>query len=151
MKMQTFIFMLTFISLVISALDPVPLAIDLEIDEGKVFPIRTMDEEPISIFLNYNSIITQLPKKYFDLIKQTLTQNNFRCGKKYVYSGGFYEKFYCNEKSNVDFSKIKMHIHYSNKTITMTENQLFEVEGTKHVAKFYTQSGISMFIFGLKK
>ena len=148
MKMQTFLFMLTFASFSLS-LDEKNVAIELELGEGKVFPIRTEDEGPISYFLNYNSVRTQLPKKYFDLIKQTLKQNNFKCYTSYTYSGGFYEKFYCKEKNNVDFSKVKLHLHFGNSTITMTEKHLFEVEGNKHVAKFLTQKQISMFIFGL--
>ena len=149
MKMQAFIFMLTFVSFALSALDKKRIGIDLELDEGKIFEIRSMDEEPISYWLNYNSVRTQLPKKYFDLIKQTLIKNNFKCSTTYTYSGGFYEKFYCKEKNNVDFSKVKLHLHIGNTTITMTEKQIFETEGSKHTAKFLTQKDLSMFIFGL--
>ena len=149
MKIQTFIFMLTFVSFALSALDEKRIGIDLELDEGKIFEIRNIDEEPISYWLNYNSVRTQLPKKYFDLIKQTLIKNNFKCSTTYTYSGGFYEKFYCKEKSNVDFSKVKLHLHFENSTITMTEKQIFETEGSKHTAKFLTQKDLSMFIFGL--
>ena len=151
MKIQTFIFMLTFVSFALSALDKKRIGIDLELDEGKIFEIRNIDEEPISYWLNYNSVRTQLPKKYFDLIKQTLIKNNFKCYTTWTYSGGFYEKFYCKEKSNVDFSKVKLHLHFENSTITMTEKEIFEIEGSKHVAKFLTQKEISMFIFGLSK
>ena len=149
MKLETFFFMLTFVSLALSALPENNIAIDLELDEGKIFPIRSSDEGPISYLLNYNSVRTQLPKKYFDLIKQTLIKNNFKCYFSFTYSGGFYEKFYCKEKNNVDFSKVKLHLHIGNSTITMTEKQIFETEGTKHDAKFLTQKEISMFIFGL--
>ncbi len=149
MKMQAFILMLTFVSFALSDLDEKKIGIELELGEGKVFQIRSEDEGPISYWLNYNSVRTQLPKKYFDLIKQTLNNNNFKCSTGYTYSGGFYEKFSCKDKSNVDFSKVKLHLHIGNKTITMNEKQLFETEGSKHTAKFLTQKEISMFIFGL--
>ena len=152
MKMQTFILMLTFISFAFSDnIKPKKLGIDLELGENKVFQIRSIDEEPISYFLNYNSVRTLIPKKYFDLIKKTLTKNNFKCYTKYTYSGGFYELFYCKEKNNVDYSKVKLHLHFENSTLTMTEKELFEIEGSNHHTKLRTQSSLSMFIFGLSK
>ena len=73
MKMKIIIFILAFACFTSSVTEK--LGIDLELGEGKVFQIRSLDEEPItfSIINHFNGI--HLQKKYFDLIKDTLKKN----------------------------------------------------------------------------
>ena len=127
------------------------LGIDLELGEGKVFQIRSLDEEPVqfSILNHYKGINIQT--KYFDLIKETLKKNNFKCSKKFAYASniGIYEYLDCPEESNVDFSKIKMNLHFQNSTsFTITEKDLFELRGTNHHSKIKGVWNLKYFTFG---
>ena len=153
MKIQTFALILALAIEFSSTASNGPIleTIDLELDTNKKYLIKSKDEGPISYFLNYNSVRTILPKKHFDLIKGYMETNGFKCKRKYVYSGGFYETFYCYEKNSVDFSKVKLNLNFENYTLTMTEDQLFETEGDKHYSKLRTQSGTSMIMAGISK
>ena len=154
MKIQTYLLILAFIIKFVSSASTTPVleTIDLELDTNKTFQVKSKEDGALDYFLNRNSVRSIIPKKYFDLIKRYLERNNFKCTKTYTYSGGVYELFYCTEKNGVDFSKDKLHLKFENYTLTMTEDQLFEKEGSKHYSKLRTQSGTSsMFIVGLAK
>ena len=152
MKMQTLILMLTFISFVFSdSLERIKLGIDLELGENKVFQIRSIDEEPIGCVFHPVVGKSQIPRRYLDLIGETLIRNNFYCHHSFTY-GGF--KYYrCNEDKNADFSKIKLHLRLENSTLTLTEKELFEVRGTTHIMNFIALAQIDAngFIFEIKK
>ena len=149
MKIQIIIFILAFACFSFSYTEK--LGLDLELGEGKVFQIRSLDEEPIqfSIIKNFNGV--HLQKKYFDLIKETLKKNNFNCSRKYAYGSnkGIYEYLDCSEKSNVDFSKIKLNLRFQNSTsLTITEKDLFELRGDVHHSKIFGIWNIKYFTFG---
>ena len=148
-QIQAIIFILAFSCFSSSTTEK--LGIDLELGEGKVFQIRSLDEEPVqfSILNHYNGV--KLPTKYFDLIKETLKKNNFKCSKKFAYASniGIYEYLDCPEESNIDFSKIKMNLHFQNSTsFTITEKDLFEMRGTNHHSKFKGVWNLKYFTFG---
>ena len=148
MKMQALIFILTFVYLAATVTEKI--GIDLEFGEGKIFQIRSLDEEPVrySVLRSFKRI--DIPKKYFYLIKEAFIKNNFKCSSKYSYSNGFYESLSFPEKSNVDFSQVKMHLHFQNSTsLTFTENQLFRMEGTNHISNIRTKNNYDIFEFGL--
>ena len=148
MKIQTFIFILGFAYF--SATVTEKIGIDLEFGEGKIFQIKSLDEEPVrySVLKNFKRI--EIPKKYFDLIKEAFNKNNFKCSSKYSYSNGFYESLSFSDKSNVDFSQVKMYLRFQNSTsLTFTENQLFRIEGNNHISKIRTKSNLDIFEFGL--
>ena len=148
-QIQAIIFILAFSCFSSSTTEK--LGIDLELGEGKVFQIRSLDEEPVqfSILNHYKGINIQT--KYFDLIKETLKKNNFKCSKKFAYASniGIYEYLDCPEESNVDFSKIKMNLHFQNSTsFTITEKDLFEMRGTNHHSKFKGVWNLKYLTFG---
>ena len=148
-QIQAIIFILAFFCF--SSTTTEKLGIDLELGEGKVFQIRSLDEEPVqfSILNHYKGINIQT--KYFDLIKETLKKNNFKCSKKFAYASniGIYEYLDCPEESNVDFSKIKMNLHFQNSTsFTITEKDLFELRGTNHHSKIKGVWNLKYFTFG---
>ena len=148
-QIQAIIFILAFSCFSSSTTEK--LGIDLELGEGKVFQIRSLDEEPVqfSILNHYKGINIQT--KYFDLIKETLKKNNFKCSKKFAYASniGIYEYLDCPEESNIDFSKIKMNLHFQNSTsFTITEKDLFEMRGTNHHSKIKGVWNLKYFTFG---
>ena len=149
MKIQTIIFILAFACFSFSSKEK--LGIDLELGEGKVFQIRSLDEEPIqfSIIKSFNGV--HLQKKYFDLIFKTLKKNNFSCSRKYGYASnkGIYDYLDCSDKSNVDFSKIKLNLHFQNSTsLTITEKDLFELRGDVHHSKIFGIWNLKYLTFG---
>ena len=70
------------------------LSIDLELDENKIYRIKTEEDGTLKYFLNYRSYITHIPKKYFDLIKGHFQDNDFNCKKKLFF------------QAQVDFMKL---------------------------------------------
>ena len=137
MKIQYIIFILALVGFYSSITEK--LGIDIEFGEGKVYQIRSLDEEPISFSVLSAFRAINLQTKHLDLIKDAFKKNNFKCSKKYAYSGstGVYEYLDCQEESNVDFSKIKMNLHFQNSTsLTIPEKNLFELRGDIHHSKF---------------
>ena len=146
--MKAFIFLLALLIQLYSSAKPTTtlLSIDLELDEDKIYRIKTEEDETLKYFCNTLSFITIIPKKYFDLIKGHLQDNKFKCKMKLVYSAGFYETFYCPDHTGKDFSKIKLHFNFEDQTVTMNENNLFESKDNKHYSKLRTQSDNSNFV-----
>ena len=133
--------LLLLIQLSSSAAPTTPLlTMDLEIDEDKIYRIKTEEDGTLKYFANYNSVRTIIPKQYFDLFKKHLQDNGFKCKKRITYSGGFYETFYCPDNTNKDFSKVKLHLNFEGQTITMYEKHLFEKSKNRHYSKFLTYS-----------
>ena len=146
--MKAFILLLALLIQLYSSAKPTTtlLSIDLELDENKIYRIKTEEDETLKYFCNYLSFITIIPKKYFDLIKGHLQDNQFKCKRKLVYSAGFYETFYCPDSTGKDFSKIKLHLNFEGQTVTMYEQNLFESENNRHYSRLRTQSGDSNFV-----
>ena len=146
--MKAFILLLALLIQLYSSAKPTGtlLSIDLELDEDKIYRIKTEEDETLKYFCNTLSFITIIPKKYFDLIKGHLQDNKFKCKWKLVYSAGFYETFYCPDSTGKDFSKIKLHFNFEDQTVTMNENNLFESKDNKHYSKLRTQSDNTNFL-----
>ena len=151
MKINIFIFILAFIiKLSTSEIIPEIVTIDLEFDENIKYRIRGEEDGPIKALVNDRGDRSIIPKKYFDLIKTYFTKNKFKCSAKYVYSGGLYETFYCNENNAVDYSKIKLYYNFENSTVILKESQLFETKGDKHYSKLRTQDSVNILTIGTR-
>ena len=149
MKVQAFILLLAFITFSSPATtNPALLTIDLEIGNNKTFIIKDKDET-VEYFINKMSYKSLVPKKYFDKFKEILKKNNYKCHTKYVYSAGFYQTFYCNQR-NSDFSSLKLNYRFENYTITFTGNELFEKNGNNYYSYFRTQKDLSLYWIATK-
>ena len=105
--------------------DYLPLRkVDLEIDED-TFPIKD-DEKEVSTFINPLSYKGMMPPQYLVSIKEAFGKKSINCKNRRVYSGGFYDTFYCSKSHLPDLSKIKLHFKFENSTITLTGKELFE-------------------------
>ena len=142
MKIISFILILTFITFSSTAnTSPSLLTVELQFNEGNSFKIKT-EEENISYLVNPNNYKGLMPQKYYDSIKELFGKNGFKCSKKYVYSGGLYETFYCSDNKG-DFSTLKLNFIFEDKTITLTENELFEKKDNYYYFNFRSSKSIS--------
>ena len=143
MNTKAFVLLFALITISSSASNLLLSTIDLEFDKDRKFQIKDKGDE-VKSFLNKHNTIGLMPKKYYELIKNNFSKNNFKCYTKITYSGGLYNKFYCKKTRYVDFSTIKLNFNFENYTLSLTEAELFKVKGDDFYFNFLSNDKVNI-------